>query len=81
MLPMQESVRTKHPQLLYESKLYKILQGGSEFPATLLSGLDLVVRPWTARGVVSAVAGSALIPVHFSARNQLYEARCRLSST
>lgn len=26
----QESVKTKHPQLLYESKLYKILQGGSE---------------------------------------------------
>ena len=29
-MPMQESVKTKHPQLLYESKLYKILQGGSE---------------------------------------------------
>lgn len=26
---VQESVKTKHPQLLYESKLYKILQGGS----------------------------------------------------
>jgi len=26
---IQESVKTKHPQLLYESKLYKILQGGS----------------------------------------------------
>lgn len=25
---MQESVKTRHPQLLYESKLYKILQGG-----------------------------------------------------
>ncbi|RZR94690.1 hypothetical protein BHM03_00023434, partial [Ensete ventricosum] len=24
-----ENVKTKHPQLLYESKLYKILQGGS----------------------------------------------------
>ncbi len=24
-----ESVKTKHPQLLYESKLYKIMQGGS----------------------------------------------------
>ncbi len=23
-------MKTKHPQLLYESKLYKILQGGSE---------------------------------------------------
>ncbi len=30
---MQESVKTKHPQLLYESKLYKILQGGSESPS------------------------------------------------
>lgn len=27
--PSQENVKTKHPQLLYESKLYKILQGGS----------------------------------------------------
>ena len=26
----QESVKTKHPQLLYESKLYKILQGGGK---------------------------------------------------
>ncbi len=25
---LQESVKTRHPQLLYESKLYKILQGG-----------------------------------------------------
>uniref|UniRef100_A0A2P2JSI4 Casein kinase n=1 Tax=Rhizophora mucronata TaxID=61149 RepID=A0A2P2JSI4_RHIMU len=27
---MQENVKTKHPQLLYESKLYRILQGGSK---------------------------------------------------
>jgi len=27
---LQENVKTKHPQLLYESKLYKILQGGGE---------------------------------------------------
>ena len=27
---LQESIKSKHPQLLYESKLYKILQGGSE---------------------------------------------------
>jgi hypothetical protein len=26
----QESVKARHPQLLYESKLYKILQGGGE---------------------------------------------------
>lgn len=26
---LQENVKTKHPQLLYESKLYRILQGGS----------------------------------------------------
>ena len=30
-LLIQENVKTKHPQLLYESKLYKILQGGSNF--------------------------------------------------
>ena len=27
-----ESVRSKHPQLLYESKLYRILQGGVGIP-------------------------------------------------
>lgn len=27
-----ESVKAKHPQLLYESKLYKILQGGVGIP-------------------------------------------------
>jgi len=25
-----ESVKTKHPQLLYESKIYRILHGGRE---------------------------------------------------
>jgi casein kinase 1 len=27
---LQENVKARHPQLLYESKLYKILQGGGE---------------------------------------------------
>lgn len=35
---VQESTKTKHPQLLYESKIYKILQGGSE------QGWDTAVR-------------------------------------
>ena len=26
---LQESIKTKHPQLLYESKLYRVLHGGS----------------------------------------------------
>lgn len=29
-IDFQENVKTKHPQLLYESKLYRILQGGSK---------------------------------------------------
>ncbi|KAF5932226.1 hypothetical protein HYC85_028397, partial [Camellia sinensis] len=28
----QENVKAKHPQLLYESKLYRILQGGTGIP-------------------------------------------------
>lgn len=32
----QESVKTKHPQLHYESKLYMLLQGGSKFPFLVL---------------------------------------------
>lgn len=30
VMHFQESIKTKHPQLLYESKLYKILQGGGK---------------------------------------------------
>ncbi|ERM98690.1 hypothetical protein AMTRI_Chr05g66890 [Amborella trichopoda] len=35
-----ESGKTKHPQLLYEAKLYKILQGGSGIANIRWSGLD-----------------------------------------
>ncbi|GLJ38202.1 hypothetical protein SUGI_0777650 [Cryptomeria japonica] len=35
-----ESVRTKHPQLLYESKLYKIFQGGTGVPNIRWSGVE-----------------------------------------
>ncbi|CAN0900097.1 Casein kinase 1-like protein 3 [Linum grandiflorum] len=35
-----ENSKTKHPQLLYEAKLYNILQGGSGIPSTKWSGLD-----------------------------------------
>ncbi|KAE8688454.1 Casein kinase I isoform epsilon [Hibiscus syriacus] len=35
-----ENSRTKHPQLLYEAKLYNILQGGSGIPSTKWSGVD-----------------------------------------
>ncbi|KAE8656242.1 Casein kinase I isoform delta [Hibiscus syriacus] len=36
----QENVKTKHPQLLYESKLYKILQGGTGIPNVRWSGIE-----------------------------------------
>jgi hypothetical protein len=39
----QESIKTKHPQLLYESKLYKILQGGSA--SSLLITRDRRLHP------------------------------------
>lgn len=32
-----ESVKTKHPQLLYESKIYRILHGGCTFAAAARS--------------------------------------------
>lgn len=35
-----ENSKTKHPQLLYEAKLYNILQGGSGIPNTKWSGID-----------------------------------------
>ncbi|KAK4780990.1 hypothetical protein SAY87_017096 [Trapa incisa] len=35
-----EIVKTKHPQLLYESKLYKILQGGTGIPNVRWFGIE-----------------------------------------
>ncbi|KAI5662795.1 hypothetical protein M9H77_22118 [Catharanthus roseus] len=35
-----ENNKTKHPQLLYEAKLYHILQGGSGIPGIRWSGVD-----------------------------------------
>lgn len=35
-----ESIKTKHPQLLYESKLYRVLQGGSGIPAVRWFGIE-----------------------------------------
>ncbi|XP_015898464.1 casein kinase 1-like protein 3 [Ziziphus jujuba] len=35
-----ENSKTKHPQLLYEAKLYNILQGGSGIPGIKWSGID-----------------------------------------
>ncbi|CAN0906835.1 Casein kinase 1-like protein 2 [Linum grandiflorum] len=35
-----ENVKTKHPQLLYESKLYKILQGGTGIPNVKWFGVE-----------------------------------------
>ncbi|KAG7984243.1 hypothetical protein I3843_04G149700 [Carya illinoinensis] len=35
-----ENGKTKHPQLLYEAKLYNILQGGSGIPSIRWSGVD-----------------------------------------
>ncbi|XP_057733656.1 casein kinase 1-like protein 2 isoform X1 [Arachis stenosperma] len=35
-----ENVKTKHPQLLYESKLYKILQGGTGIPNVKWYGVE-----------------------------------------
>jgi casein kinase 1 len=36
----QESIKTKHPQLLYESKLYRILQGGTGIPNIRWFGIE-----------------------------------------
>ncbi|KAG8656948.1 hypothetical protein MANES_03G024600v8 [Manihot esculenta] len=35
-----ENSKTKHPQLLYEAKLYNLLQGGSGIPSIKWSGVD-----------------------------------------
>ena len=37
-----ESVKTKHPQLLYESKIYRILHGGRKFQV-VFDCLDCII--------------------------------------
>ncbi|THG12519.1 hypothetical protein TEA_012294 [Camellia sinensis var. sinensis] len=37
---VEENVKTKHPQLLYESKLYRILQGGTGIPNVRWFGVE-----------------------------------------
>ncbi|KAI7724502.1 hypothetical protein M8C21_028983 [Ambrosia artemisiifolia] len=37
---IRENVKTKHPQLLYESKLYRILQGGTGIPNVRWFGVE-----------------------------------------
>jgi serine/threonine protein kinase len=37
---LQENSKTKHPQLLYEAKLYRILEGGSGIPRIKWFGVD-----------------------------------------
>jgi len=48
---LQENSKTKHPQLLYEAKLYNILQGGSMFFLYWFKRFDLIF-------IVSMVHGS-----------------------
>jgi hypothetical protein len=40
-----ERIRTKHPQLLYESKLYRILQGEPGVPYMRWFGVDVSFFP------------------------------------
>lgn len=41
-----ESVKTKHPQLLYESKIYRILHGGCKCLFAIQTFCPLVISPW-----------------------------------
>ena len=38
-----ESVKTKHPQLLYESKIYRILHGGCKFFSLLVVAILVMI--------------------------------------
>ncbi|CAK9873696.1 unnamed protein product [Sphagnum jensenii] len=40
MLVLQETIKTKHPQLLYESKLSMILQRGTGIPNVRWFGIE-----------------------------------------
>ena len=66
----QESVKARHPQLLYESKLYKILQGGGEEEGSSSEGSSSLVV------VLSFALGSgARVSFAFSSRRRLLSRR------
>ena len=41
-----ESVKTKHPQLLYESKIYRILHGGRKYSSLRQGGIGVRTGPY-----------------------------------
>ena len=41
-----ESVKTKHPQLLYESKIYRILHGGRKYSSLRHGGIGVRTGPY-----------------------------------
>ncbi len=43
-----ESTRTRHPQLAYESKIYRILHGGCEYIVMPASAMLIPYLYWTA---------------------------------
>jgi hypothetical protein len=59
---LQENVKARHPQLLYESKLYKILQGGGGLP---LQGVHAqphcLQHARLSRRLLAAAAAAALV--------------------
>jgi hypothetical protein len=77
----QENVKTKHPQLHYESKLYMLLQGGSKLmPQSLCIQLELWNGTlWLAVSTGSAVSGVDLFflfPVCYSWHSALEVVWC-----
>ena len=70
-----ESIKARHPQLLYESKLYKILQGGVGIPHIRWYGperdynvlvMDLL-GPSSSAAAAAAAASAAALPVRHGA--------------
>ncbi len=56
-----ESTKSKHPQLVYEAKLYKILQGAVGIPYIRWYGVE--VRPSCSSGCRLPPAGSRVLHV------------------
>jgi len=49
-----ESTKARHPQLLYESKVYKILQGGVGIPHIRYSNINIFIHSYfTKSGILS----------------------------
>ena len=61
-----EPLKSKHPQLLYESKIYRVLQGGCKLLPNIVDCKMIFDNPWTVHLSYNYLHGKGLVTKHLS---------------